>query len=148
MESNESLSDLLNQHFLEAIRIEITKANEAAAKAQQRAVELAAFAQELEHHRVNLDNVPFSVHIYDPWDSAVSSGQEKSCEATKRGLANALRAAEGQYAGPHGKPRTDGVLSYYVTAMLPSGDMKVPDEIWIPYSQQTAESVAKSRKHY
>lgn len=87
---------------------------------------------------IDLEQTIFRVSIasiYDGTSRWVNTPTREHPTATERGLARAIKAAEGPNA------RTDKVLTYKVWAMLPGIDLPIPDEVWMPFSAQTPETV-------
>jgi hypothetical protein len=89
---------------------------------------------------LDIDKVLFTVDIYDPWDNAGDT--QCSSKATERGLKNAVTSAERQYISKANSLRKDQVLRYTVTARLTTTDLPVPDEVWLPYSQQKKDTIS------
>jgi hypothetical protein len=119
------------------------QAEAAADAARVRAEEARAIA--------NLDGLDvtqlfFTVSIYDPWDADLSIERRSTYSNTARGLGNAIKAAEREYADHHGIVRSDGVLTYTVTLNMIGTTVPIPDKVWQPYSQQTVESLAINRR--
>lgn len=87
---------------------------------------------------IDLEQTIFRVSIasiYDGTSRWATTPAREHPKVTERGLARAIKAAEGPNV------RTDKVLTYKVWAMLPGIDLPIPDEIWMPFSAQTPETV-------
>jgi hypothetical protein len=92
------------------------------------------------------EQIAVTVHINDPWDSSYHGNTVGSVQVTEHGLARAIERAEDDHQRASGNVRTDGVLSYSVTAHLPGNrSVEVPEKLWLPYSKQTKASMAKRR---
>lgn len=85
--------------------------------------------------------VPVEVRITDPYDQLYRGDTCGSVSVTRRGIKNAVRAAEHQHAQAAGSVRTDGALGYDVYLSLPLLSVPVPQRCWLAFSQQTRESM-------
>lgn len=142
-------ADPLHALIVQSARERFEQAHAFVAVAEQRAREEAQTrAAELElAQRLTPSQIPVTVSIDDPYDQLYPPGKRGSRTVTGHGLAATVRQAERDYAREAGHVRTDGALGYRVTAKTPSGaGVQVPDELWLPFSEQTAESMAKRRE--
>lgn len=95
--------------------------------------------EDLEHiisRGLDMQNGLFHVRIYDTYGNM---GHYKSDDAdvTRRGLEAAVKAAESKGV------RTDGALSYSVSARFDQMDVTVPEKIWLKFSKQTAKTLKR-----
>lgn len=87
---------------------------------------------------LDLETTLFHVTIHDMWSNCGPMyGKGDEADVTRRGLKEAIKAAEGD------NPRTDNVLSYYVTARTDAGDFAIPEKMWLPFSKQTAKTLRR-----
>ncbi len=93
---DENSKQLLLQQFLTKLDQEIEDARQVSLKAAQKVDRLTKTSEELREGALDLEMLPFTVKIYDPWDASVSTGHEKSCEAGGRAPNQRLASAIGE----------------------------------------------------
>jgi hypothetical protein len=142
------MSKAVYEQLVQRLQRDAAEARTYVAVAEQRAREAAELARAKAALAASMtpDDVQVMVTITDPWDDTYRDGLRGSVTVQGTGLAQTVRDAERQHKVAAGKVRTDGVLGYRVTATLQGVTVDVADEDWLPFSEQTSESMRKRRE--